>query len=104
MSWSLILQFGVDTRNLHLWVLSASSSEEFIIRFVQYISLENVGLSFGHIGRGAGAIGIGGFRNLLAQELKTSIAYNATHVKKALGIEKNIIAILAYCGISVKQF
>ena len=102
LSWSLIFQFGFDTRNLHLWVLSASSTEEFIIRFVQYISLENVGLSFGHIGCGAGAIGLGGFRNLVAQELKTSIVYNATHVKKAIGIENNIIAILAYCGTQGK--
>jgi len=72
----LLLQFAKDTRNLHLWVLSSLSPEDFALRFIQCLALETVGVSFGHLKYGAGAIAIGGFRNFVAQELAPKIAYN----------------------------
>lgn len=44
-------RFFTDTRHLHLWVLSASSPEEFLLRLLQYTSLETTMVSFGHLGK-----------------------------------------------------
>ena len=57
-----------------------------------------VGILFGHLKNGAGAIAIGGFRNFVAQELAPTIRYNSNQIKAVMGIEKNAIAIAALVG------
>ena len=98
MSCSLLTQGIVDTRSLHLWVLSYTSPYDFIIRICQYAALETVGISFGHCKNGAGAVAIGGLRNFVAQELAPTILYNSTKIKAITGLEKNAIAIAALVG------
>ena len=61
-SWAVLTQVFKDSRNLHLWVLSFTNPQDLIIRLAQYAALETVGLSFGNLGQGAGAIAMGGFR------------------------------------------
>lgn len=98
LSWSLLTQAIADTRSLHLWVLSYTNPQDFIIRLCQYAALETVGISFGHLKKGAGAIAIGGFRNFVAQELAPTIRFNSPQIKAVMGIEKNTIAIAALVG------
>ena len=100
---SLIGQAVLDTRRLHLWVLSGASPHEFLLRLYQYVALESAGMAFGHLQHGAGAVMLGGFRNFVSREVGSTIAYNAKHVKKVLEIEKNIIAFAAYCRVHGKE-
>ena len=94
LSWNLLSQSIFDTRSLHFWVLSSTNTQDFIIRLCQYTALETVGISFGYLKNGAGSIAIGGFRNFVAQELATTIAYNFTKIQAVTAIEKKVIAVL----------
>ena len=98
LHWRIFAQTVFDTRFLHLWVLSFSNRTDFIIRLCQYCAIETVGLSFGHLNRGVGAITAGALRNFVAQELAPTISYDAKHIQKVLGIEKNAITLLAIIG------
>lgn len=98
LRWNLFAQAIIDTRSLHFWVLSYKNPQDFIIRLCQYSALETIGISFGHLKNGAGAIAVGGFRNFVAQELAPTIHYNSTQIKAVMGIEKNAIAIYALVG------
>ena len=98
LSWNLFAQSIIDTRSLHFWVLSSTNPQDFIIRLCQYTALETVGISFGHLKNGAGAVAIGGFRNFVAQELAPTIACNSTKIQAVMGIEKKAIAIAALVG------
>lgn len=91
-------RFITDTRILHLWVLSARGPEEFLIRALQYVSLENTMISFGHLSNGAAGVAVGTLRSLASDSLASSIAYNTTRVKNILKAEHKIIALSAYCG------
>ena len=96
--WSLLTQSFIDTRTLHLWVLSSKTRGEFVVRLIQYFSLEVVGISFGHYRGYAAAPIMGGVRNFIAQEVSSAILYNTTHINKLVNIEKNTFAIAALVG------
>lgn len=95
LHWNLFTQAILDTRSLHFWILSSTNPHDFIIIFCQYTALETIGISFGHLNNGTGAIAIGGFWNFVAQNLVTTINYNSTQSKTVMGIEKNVTAIAA---------
>ena len=64
LQWNLFTQAIIDTRSLHFWVLSSINPQDFIIIVCRYAALKTIGISFGHLKNGVGAIAIGGFRIL----------------------------------------
>lgn len=96
-------RFFTDTRNLHLWVLSAPTPEVFLIRLLQYTSLETVMVSFGHLGKESASVALGTLRTLGADNLAPVIAYNATRIKNVLKLENHIIQLAASCSSVGKE-
>lgn len=93
-----LTRFFMDTRTLHLWVLSASGPEEFLIRALQYASLETTVFSFGSLGKGSASVALGTLRTLAADNLALVIAHNATRIKNVLKLENHLIQLAAHCG------
>lgn len=58
LRWNLFTQAIIDTRSLHFWILSYTNPQDFLIRLCQYAALEAIGISFGHLKNGAGAIAV----------------------------------------------
>ena len=78
--------------------MSYQNKHDFVINLCQYVALERVGISFGHLTNVPGAIVIGGFINFAATELAQNIRYNSTNIQTVMGIEKNVIGIAAIVG------
>lgn len=95
---NIFIQSFLDTRLLHLWVISSNCPTDFMTRLFYYVALESTGIKFGHLNGGAVAILGGGYRNMIANGLSSEILYNSTQVIKVLDIEKNAIKIAALIG------